>query len=98
MTFPEDLKYLRIVESALNPKGTSRVGAQGLWQFMPNTAPEFGMQVSIDVDERMDTNLATKGALSYLKKSYERYFSINRYQQKSNPIQSLNQGNITKGA
>lgn len=72
---PEDLKYLPIVESALNPKGTSRVGAQGLWQFMPNTAPEFGMQVSIDVDERMDTNLATKGALSYLKKSYERFQS-----------------------
>ena len=72
---PEDLKYLPVVESALNPKGTSRVGAQGLWQFMPNTAPEFGMKVSKDVDERMDTNLATKGALKYLKKSYDRFQS-----------------------
>lgn len=72
---PEDLKYLPVVESALNPKGTSRVGAQGLWQFMPTTAPEFGMKVSSEVDERMDTNLATMGALKYLKKSYERFQS-----------------------
>jgi membrane-bound lytic murein transglycosylase D len=72
---PEDLKYLPIVESALNPNGTSRVGAQGLWQFMPSTAPEFGMKISQEVDERMDTNLATMGALKYLKKAYERFQS-----------------------
>ena len=72
---PDDLKYLPIVESALNPTGTSRVGAQGLWQFMPSTAPEFGMVLNTEVDERMDTHLATMGALKYLQKSYERYES-----------------------
>lgn len=72
---PEDLKYLPVVESALNPNGTSRVGAQGLWQFMPGTAPEFGMTITNDVDERMDTHLATRGALKYLKKSFTRFES-----------------------
>lgn len=64
---PDDIKYLAIVESGLNPRARSRVGAMGLWQFMPATGREYKLFVNNYVDDRMDPELATEAALKYLK-------------------------------
>ncbi len=63
---PMELKYLAIVESALNPRARSRVGATGLWQFMYPTGKMFGMDVTSFVDERSDPLKATESAAKYL--------------------------------
>ncbi|SFR36530.1 membrane-bound lytic murein transglycosylase D [Robiginitalea myxolifaciens] len=68
---PLELKYLAIVESALNPRARSRVGATGLWQFMYGTGRMYGLSVSSYVDERNDPLLATAAASAYLSKLYE---------------------------
>lgn len=70
---PVDLKYLSIVESALNPKAVSRSGAVGLWQFMPPTGKENGLKINSTVDERRDPHKSTLAAAKYLKKQYNRY-------------------------
>jgi membrane-bound lytic murein transglycosylase D len=67
---PEELKYLSIVESALNPKARSRAGAVGLWQFMPGTGAMFGLRQNAYVDERMDPEKATIAACKYLSQLY----------------------------
>ena len=67
---PTDLKYLSIVESALNPNAISRSGAGGLWQFMKPTAKECGLKCGTYVDERMDPDKSTKAAVHYLKTLY----------------------------
>lgn len=67
---PLELKYLAIVESALNPQARSRVGATGLWQFMYSTGRGQGLSVSSYVDERSDPLKATDAACLYLKKLY----------------------------
>ncbi|WP_431174343.1 lytic transglycosylase domain-containing protein, partial [Flagellimonas flava] len=64
------IKYLAIVESALNPKARSRLGAKGLWQFMYGTGKMYGLDVSSYVGERHDPILATKAARKYLSKLY----------------------------
>lgn len=64
---PLELKYLAVVESALNPRAQSRVGATGLWQFMFATGKMFGLDVSSYVDQRSDPLLATEAACKYLK-------------------------------
>ncbi len=64
---PLELKYLAVIESALNPKAQSRVGATGLWQFMFTTGKMFGLDVSSYVDERSDPIMATEAACKYLK-------------------------------
>ncbi len=64
---PLEMKYLAIVESALEPRATSRVGAQGLWQFMFSTGKMFGLDVNSYVDERSDPIMATEAACQYLK-------------------------------
>ena len=64
---PLEIKYLAIVESALNPTAQSRVGAKGLWQFMFTTGKHFGLEVSSYVDERADPERATEAASKYLK-------------------------------
>jgi membrane-bound lytic murein transglycosylase D len=67
---PDDLKYLAVVESALNPVAVSRVGASGLWQFMPYTGTDYGMQINSAVDERNNVVKSTEGAAEYLKHLY----------------------------
>lgn len=64
---PLELKYLAVIESALNPRAQSRVGATGLWQFMFTTGKMFGLDVSSYVDERSDPIMATEAACKYLK-------------------------------
>ena len=68
---PLEIKYLAIVESALNPRAKSRVGATGLWQFMYGTGKMYGLDVSSYVDERSDPVLATAAACKYLSKLYD---------------------------
>jgi membrane-bound lytic murein transglycosylase D len=63
---PLEIKYLAIVESALNPKAKSRVGATGLWQFMYPTGKQFNLEVNSYVDERYDPLKATEAACQYL--------------------------------
>jgi membrane-bound lytic murein transglycosylase D len=62
----EELKYLSIVESAMNPMATSRVGAAGLWQFMYSTGKLYGLEVNSVVDERRDINKSTYAAAHYI--------------------------------
>ena len=67
---PMELKYLAIVESALNPRAKSRVGASGLWQFMYPTGKQFNLEVNSYVDERYDPLKATEAACQYLSSLY----------------------------
>lgn len=70
---PEELKALSIVESALYNRAISRVGAMGLWQFMPATGRSLGLQVDANIDERRDTRRSTEAAAVYLKKLYKEF-------------------------
>lgn len=70
---PLELKYLAIVESALNPKAKSRVGATGLWQFMYPTGKMFGLEVTSYYDERSDVYKSTDAACRYLKYLHNMY-------------------------
>jgi membrane-bound lytic murein transglycosylase D len=67
---PLEMKYLAIVESALNPTAKSRVGATGLWQFMYPTGLQYKLKVSSYVDERQDPVRATIAACKYLSDLY----------------------------
>lgn len=70
---PLELKYLPIIESALNPRAFSRVGASGLWQFMYPTGKQYGLQVNSYVDERRDPIKSTEAAIGYLTDLYAMY-------------------------
>ena len=72
---PDDLKYLSVVESALNPKAISRVGATGLWQFMKETGTGYGLRINSQIDERSCPNNSTVAAIEYLSKAYARFGS-----------------------
>ncbi len=74
---PYELKYLPIIESALNPIARSHVGAAGLWQFMPGTGKLFGLEVNSLVDERMDPVKSTDAACRFLTSMYNIYFDWN---------------------
>jgi membrane-bound lytic murein transglycosylase D len=70
---PLELKYLPIVESALNPVAVSHAGAGGLWQFMPATGKSYGLDINSYVDKRNDPYLSTEAACLHLKKLYKIY-------------------------
>lgn len=70
---PEEIKFLSIVESKLDPNAVSRVGATGPWQFMFTTAKIYGLNVDSYVDERRDPIQATYAAAAYLKDAYQEF-------------------------
>ncbi|MEZ4739238.1 MAG: transglycosylase SLT domain-containing protein [Flavobacteriales bacterium] len=70
---PMEMKYLAVVESALNPSARSRAGAVGLWQFMLPTGKMFGLKADSYVDERHDLHKSTEAACKYLKHLYNIY-------------------------
>ncbi|MEL6843991.1 MAG: transglycosylase SLT domain-containing protein, partial [Bacteroidota bacterium] len=73
MGMPIELKYLSVVESALDPHARSYVGATGLWQFMLSTGRLYGLKVDSYVDERKDPIKATKAAMRYLSEAHKEF-------------------------
>lgn len=72
---PEDFKYLAVIESSLDPRAVSSAGAAGLWQFMPKTGPNYGLEVGSEVDERYSIEKSTIAACKYFKQAYNKYGS-----------------------
>ena len=70
---PLELKYLPIIESALNPNARSYAGAVGLWQFMYLTAKEYGLRINTYLDERKELYKSTQAACRYLEKAYAKF-------------------------
>ena len=70
---PDELKYLAVVESKLDPQARSQVGAAGLWQFMPRTGKLYGLKINDYVDERYDIHRSSEAAARYLKDLNERF-------------------------
>lgn len=70
---PDDMVYLACIESTLNPRAYSGAKAAGLWQFIPSTAKQYGLEVNEYVDERYNTAKATEAACRYLKAAYNKY-------------------------
>ena len=67
---PLELKYMAIIESALNPVAVSRAGATGMWQFMYSTARNYGLRIDSYIDERMDPEASVDAAARYLRDAY----------------------------
>jgi membrane-bound lytic murein transglycosylase D len=67
---PLEIKYLAVVESALNPRAVSRVGATGLWQFMYQTGKQYGLNINSYVDDRSDPLKASNAATQYMTNMY----------------------------
>lgn len=70
---PDDLKYLCVIESNLDPEAVSVAGAAGLWQFTKSTAREYGLEVNDNIDERYNLKKATVAACKFLKAAYKKY-------------------------
>ena len=73
MGVPDDLKYLMVIESNLDPQAVSGAGAAGLWQFTQSTGREYGLEVNDNIDERYNTVKATEAACRFLLKAYGKY-------------------------
>ncbi len=71
---PEDFKYMPLVESGLKA-GISPKGAAGFWQFMPQTARDFGLRVNSDIDDRKNIHKSTVAAAKYIKSLYREFNS-----------------------
>lgn len=67
---PEELKYMAVIESALNPVASSRAGAKGMWQFMYTAAKSYGLRIDSFVDERLDPFTSADAAARYLRDAY----------------------------
>lgn len=72
---PDDFKYLAVIESLLNPRAVSPAKAAGMWQFMPATGKQFGLEITDEVDERYSIEKSTEAACKYLKNAYRTYGS-----------------------
>lgn len=72
---PDDLKYLAVIESSLDPRAVSPAKAAGLWQFLQSTGKQYGLEVTSEVDERYHIEKSTVAACSYLKDAYDKYAS-----------------------
>ena len=70
---PLELKYMAIIESAMNPLARSRAGATGMWQFMYNTAKSYNLKITSYVDERLDIEKAADAAARYLQDAYNTF-------------------------
>jgi membrane-bound lytic murein transglycosylase D len=70
LNVPLEIKYLAVVESALNPKAVSRMGATGLWQFMYHTGKQYNLNIDSYVDERSDPLKSSQAAAEYMSKMY----------------------------
>ncbi|MEI8084955.1 MAG: lytic transglycosylase domain-containing protein [Paludibacter sp.] len=70
---PTDFKYLAVIESSLDPRALSPMQAAGIWQLMPKTAQQFGLEVNDEVDERYHLEKATLAACKYFKSAYNKY-------------------------
>lgn len=70
---PDDMKYLAVIESNLDPTVVSAVGAAGMWQFMKDTGKSYGLEITATVDERYNIEKATRAACKYLKSSYAKF-------------------------
>lgn len=70
---PDDFKYLAIIESNLDVRAQSGAGASGLWQLMPKTAQQFGLEVTDEVDERFHIEKSTEAACKYFKSAFAKY-------------------------
>jgi len=70
---PEDLVYLALVESGMNPRIVSHAGAAGLWQFMPKAATAYGLRIDKHVDERLDPQRSTEAAMRFLQDLHARF-------------------------
>lgn len=73
MGIPDDLKYLMVIESNLDPQSVSGAGAAGLWQFTQATGRAYGLEVNTNIDERYNTVKATEAACRFLKEAYSKY-------------------------
>ena len=69
---PDDFKYLAVIESGLT-NVTSPAGAEGFWQFMPQTARDYGLEVNGDIDERLNLIKSTESAAAYLMDAYAEF-------------------------
>lgn len=72
---PSDFLYLAVIESTLNPRALSPAKALGIWQIMPRTGREYGLEVNDDIDERCHVEKSTRAACRYLKEAYAKYGS-----------------------
>ncbi|OGQ55952.1 MAG: hypothetical protein A3J24_07295 [Deltaproteobacteria bacterium RIFCSPLOWO2_02_FULL_53_8] len=72
---PEDISYIALIESGLNPKAKSRAKAVGMWQFIKGTGKKFGLRIDWWIDERMDPEKATHAAAKYFKNLYDEFDS-----------------------
>ena len=70
---PQELKYMAVIESMLNPVATSRAGARGIWQFMYQTGVGYGLEINSFVDERLDVEKAVEAAARYLRDAYRTF-------------------------
>lgn len=70
---PEDMLYLACIESTLNPCAVSPAKAAGIWQFIPSTAKEYGLEVNDEVDERFNIEKETAAACRYFKRALSKY-------------------------
>ena len=73
MGVPDDLKYLMVIESNLDPQAVSGAGAAGLWQFTQATGRAYGLEVNTNIDERYNTVKATEAACRFLMEAYSKY-------------------------